>query len=302
MDRLKRLEVFVAVAEVGTFVGGARRLGVSAPAVTRAITALEDHLGVKLFHRTTRSVRLTEEGTRYLADAKDVLERLRAAEDAVAGAHGAAAGRLRITAPLEFGYRHIARVLPDFLRAHPRVDVEALFNDRRVDMVDEGFEVALRIGHLPDSSLIERRIGHVRHVVCASPRYAAAAGITQPSELARADVVVSRALTPASEWRFGEHVVRLAPRFTCNTVAGAVAMVTSGWGVTRALSYQVAEELARGDLVVLLPSFEPPPIPVHLVYAGGRTASARARLFVDFLAERLAEEGALTGIVGGVAR
>jgi len=297
MDRLKRLEVFVAVAREGTFVGGARRLGVSAPSVTRGINALERHLGVKLFTRTTRSVRLTEAGARYLGDCEEVLDRLRAADDAVAGTHGAAVGRLRVTAPVEFGYRHIARWLPDFLRAHPRVEVEALFSDRRVDLIDEGFEVALRIGHLPDSSLVARRIGSVREIVCASPRYTAAARVAKPSDLAQLDVVVSRPLTPTAAWRFGEQVVRLTPRFTSNTVAGAVATVAAGWGVTRVLSYQVGDALARGELMVLLASFEPPPVPVHLVYAGGRSASARARLFVDFMADRLADEGDLAEVV-----
>lgn len=297
MDRVKQLEVFVAVAEAECFVGGARQLGLSAPVVTRGINKLEERLGAKLLARTTRVVRLTEAGTRYLADCKVVLEHLRAADDAVTGAYGTPVGTLRVTAPLEFGYRHIARLLPDFLAAHPRVDIEALYTDRLVDLVDEGFEVAVRIGHLPDSSMVARRLGLVREVVCASPRYAAAASIRTPADLAELDLVVSRALTQTSEWRFEQHVVRLRPRLISNTVAGAVAAVAAGWGVTRVLSYQVGAELDRGELVVLLEDFEPPPLPVHLVYIGGRAASARARLLVDFLADRLATQAHLAEVL-----
>lgn len=288
MDRLGQLEVFVAVAEVGSFVGAGRRLGVSAPVVTRAVHQLEERLGAKLFLRTTRSVRLTEAGAGYLADCREVLERLRAADDAVGGRHGAAVGRLRLTAPVEFGHRHLAPLLPAFLAAHPRVEVEALFTDRNVDLIDEGYEVALRIGHLPDSSLVARRVGTVRQVLCASPEVAASAALTHPQQLAEVDVVLSRPLTPTSGWQLGEHLVRLQPRLTTNTVAGAVAAVVAGLGVTRALSYQVGDALERGALVLLLEDFEPAPLPVHLVYPGGRSASARARLLVEFLSTRLA--------------
>lgn len=298
MDRLKQLEVFVAVAEAESFIGAARQLGVSGPSVTRGIHQLEEHLGVKLFARTTRSVRLTEVGTQYLTDCRGVLERLRAADEAVTGSYGSPVGTLRVTAPLEFGYRHVAPLLPAFLEAYPRVDVEAVFTDRPVDMVEEGVEVALRIGKLPDSSQVARRLGYVRTVLCASPSYVASRPIETPSDLAQADLIVARALTPTSEWRFGEHVVRLRPRLVSNTVAGAVAAARAGWGVTRVLSYQVCSELIEGELVVLLEDLEPPPVPIHLVYAGGRAASARARLLVDFLSERIRAKGDLSVLLG----
>lgn len=298
MDRLKQLQVFVAVAEAESFIGGARQLGVSGPVVTRAINKLEAHLGAKLFTRTTRAVRLTQVGTRYLVDCREVLEALRAADDAVTGSYGAPVGRLRITAPHEFGVRHVAPLLPEFLAAWPRVDVEAVFTDRVVDMVGEGVEVALRIGDLPDSSLMARRLGHVREIVCASPSYAPAASVSTPADLAALDLIVSRAITPTSEWRFGKDVVRLRPRMVSNTVAGAVAAATAGWGITRVLSYQACAELIRGDLVILLEDFEAPPVPVHIVHTGGRVASARARLLVDFLADRISAQEDLAHILG----
>ena len=303
MDRLKQLEVFVAVAEAESFIGGARRLGLSAPTVTRGINQLEQRLGAKLFARTTRVVRLTEAGAQYLRDCRILLEQWRAANDSVAGVYGAPAGRLRISAPLEFGHRHIASLLPEFLASYPKIDVEALFTDRLVHMVDEGIDVALRIGSLADSSLMARRIGHVREVICASPRYVTARRLSEPCDLAELDLVVARALTPTSEWRLREHAVRVKPRLIVNSVAAAVAAVCSGWGVTRVLAYQVSRELLDGDLVVLLEDFEPPPVPVHLVYTGGRAGSARARLLVDFLAERLPQEEGLAAILclgGGV--
>lgn len=289
MDRLRTMETFVAVAEAESFAAAARELGVSAPSATRAIGALEARLGVRLFVRTTRSVRLTETGGLYLEECRRILGELTAAEEAVAGAFTRPAGHLRVTASTQFGRVYVVPILTDFLDAYPAVTAEGLFVDRIVNLLDEGIDVAVRIGELADSGLIARRVGEVRRIVCASPEFLARHGEPRtPAELAEARTICALPVTPGAVWRFkGGASVRVRSRLRVSTVQTAIEAVLTGWGITRLLSYQVGPELAAGRLCRILREYEPDPLPIHLVHPEGRRPAEKVRAFLDFAAERL---------------
>jgi DNA-binding transcriptional LysR family regulator len=268
MDRLDELAVFVAILDAGSLTVAARRLLRSAPAVTRALAALEARLGARLIQRTTRRLTPTEAGRRLAADARRALtaygDALRPSADA------APHGMLRITAPLIFGRRHVTPVVASFLAAYPAMQAELVLADRNLDLLEEELDVALRIGPPADTLRSAHPVGEVRRVVVASPAYLLAHGEpAAPADLARHAVVhvVSRPTPP--EWRFRiggrERVVRLAPRLTVNEIEAALVAVRAGHGITRVLSYQVAEELAAGTLLRLLRAYEPPALPVSLV-------------------------------------
>jgi DNA-binding transcriptional LysR family regulator len=295
MDRLDELRLVVAILDGGSLAEAGRRLGLSPPAVTRALAALEDRLGVRLLDRTTRRRAPTEAGQRLADHARRLLADYAEAMAEAAGEAAAPRGRLRIAAPLVFGRRHVAPIVTLFLDAQREVSAELQLSDRPVDLLEEGIDVALRIGHLPESGLVARRVGTLRRVVAASPSYLAARGTpSTPADLAAHETVQFSSLGAATEWRFaapatGEAVaVRVAPRFTVTQAEAAVAAACAGGGVVRALSYQVAEELAEGRLVRLLRAFEPPPVPVHLVFPTARLMAPRLRAFLDFAAPLLA--------------
>ena len=292
MDKINSMRVFIAVAEAEGFAPAARQLGLSPPAVTRAIAALEERIGTRLLHRTTRLVRLTEAGARYLADAKRILAEIEEAEGAAAGAHAQPRGLLTVTAPVLFGRMHVAPVVMEFLELHPEVSVRLLLLDRVTDLLDEGIDVALRIAHLQDSSLHAVRVGSVRRVTCASPDYLARRGTPlQPADLAGHDTIGFWAQGVEAEWVFGsppkQHRVRPASRLLVNTADVAIAAALAGRGITRILSYQIASELRDNRLGIILEEHEYLPLPIHLVHAGGRRVSAKVRAFVDFAATRL---------------
>ncbi|WKB51254.1 LysR family transcriptional regulator [Eleftheria terrae] len=296
MDRLECMQVFVAVAEAAGFAAAARRLRLSAPAVTRAVVALEQQVGARLLHRTTRSVRLTEAGERYLLDCKRILADIEEAEASAGGAYAEPQGQLSVTASVMFGRLHVAPLVLDFLDAHPRMRVRTFFVDRVVHLIDEGLDVAVRIAHLPDSSLTALPVGMVRRVVVAAPTYLAARGVPkQPADLAAHDAIGgSQTGGPDQPWQFGgppgdgaRQLVQPRVRLLVNAGEVSIDAALAGHGVTRALSYQVADAVRAGRLQIVLAEFEPPPIPVHLVYAEGRKAAAKVRAFVDFAAERL---------------
>jgi len=292
------MRVFVAVADVKSFAGAARQLRSSPAAVTRAIAALESHLGARLLHRTTRSLRLSEAGERYLADCRRILGELNQADALASGAHVEPQGHLAVTAPVLFGRIHIAPLLLEFLKAHPKVQARALFVDRVVHLIDEGMDVALRIAHLPDSSLSALKVGTVRRVVVASPDYLARHGEPRtPEELGRHEAIgISTSGGPFTPWQFArpdDPTRRLHPapspgvQLTVNGSEVGILAARAGHGLTRAMSYQVAEHVASGHLRIVLAAFEPAPVPVHLVHPEGRLAAAKVRAFIDFAAARL---------------
>lgn len=299
MDRLHMMEVFAAVADRGSFAKAARELALSPAAVTRAVTALEDRLGARLLLRTTRSVRLTEAGARFLADTHRILEDISEAEDAAAGTHAAPRGILNVTAPAIFGRMYITPLLRDWLDLHPGVSVHALFVDRIVSMTEEGIDVAIRIGDLPDSTLTAIKVGVVRRVVVGAPGYFARHGIPgHPGDLtSHFAVTVDNAALRAVDWRFADGLLgaRIPSRLSVNTLDAAIDTALTGWALARILSYQVAPHVAAGTLQVVLQAFEPPPLPIHIVHQEGRRVSAKLRGFIDFAVERLRATPAIYG-------
>lgn len=292
MDKISSMRVFIAVADAEGFAPAARQLGLSPPAVTRAIAALEERIGTRLLHRTTRLVRLTEAGARFLVDARRILAEIEEAEAAAAGDHARPRGLLTVTAPVLFGRMHVAPVVLDFLELHPEVSIRLLLLDRVTDLLDEGIDVALRIAHLPDSSLNAVRVGSVRRVTCAAPGYLARRGTPlTPADLAGHDTIGFGIPHTERDWVFGSgpklQRVKPASRLLVNTADVAIAAAVAGRGITRVLSYQIASELSCKRLQLLLEKFDEPPVPIHLVHAEGRRPSAKLRVFIDFAAGRL---------------
>jgi len=296
MDRFETMRVFVAVAETQGFAAAARRLAMSPPAVTRAVLTLEDRIGARLLHRTTRVVRLTDAGARFLADCKRILADVDDAEASAAGSHAEPRGQIGVTAPILFGRMHVVPIILDFLERYPDISTRLLFRDSLVDLIGDAFDVAIRIAHLPDSSLRAIQVGSVRRVVCASRAYLAAHGTPQtPDELSQHETIAFSASAEPAEWTFAAgRTVTPAARFTVSGSDVAIAAAVAGRGITRVLSYQIASEVRAGKLEIILAEFEPPPLPINVVYAEGLRAAARVRTFVDFAVDRLRSVKALT--------
>lgn len=299
MDRFHLMSVFVAVAEEESFAGGARRLGMSPPAVTRAIAMLEEHLGIKVLTRTTRFVRATDAGLRYLESARRIIAEAEEADEAAAGVHAAPRGHLAVTAPVLFGSIYVMPGIVDYLKRYPDVSVSAMFLDRVVNLLEEGLDVGVRIGELPDSSMRAIQVGHVRRVVCAAPEYLKQYGMLhEPQDLVTHRVICAIPVSPANEWRFGTgkmlESVKIHPRLTVTNNDAAIQAALQGLGVTRLMSYQIAAHLAAGRLTRVLADYEPPPLPIHVLHREGRQASAKVRSFVDLLVERLRADIALS--------
>ena len=292
MDRFHQLQVYVAVAEEEGFAAAARRLQLSPPAVTRAVASLEETLGVKLLDRTTRHVRVTEAGRRYLEDARQLLARLAAADEAAVGINTEPRGHLAVTAPVMFGRLHVLPGIVEYLQLYPAMEVEAVFLDRPVNLLEEGLDIGVRIGELPDSSMRALRVGSVRHVLVAAPAYLERHGSPQaPADLSKHTLIASTAGGFGPKWRFAdsasEQVLKIKPRLTVTSNEAVITAVREGFGIARLLSYQVAADIESGHLQALMPQYEPPVFPVHILHRDGRHASTRVRSFIDLLAQRL---------------
>lgn len=306
MDTFDVMKTFVAVADQRSFAKAARGLGLSAPAVSRAVAGLEEKIGAQLLRRTTRSVTLTEAGEHYRDDCRRILADVRAAEAAAGGAHDVPRGELRVTAPRMFGRIHVAPLLAGFLAEHPEISVRGVFEDHIVHLLDDGFDVAIRIARLPDSGLAAVRVGEVRRMAVASPEYLRRRGVPRtPADLA-AHMVVAYSVGGGfpTAWEFsagrgkkGTRGVSITPpsSFSTNSNESAIAAALAGYGIARTLSYQVADAVADGRLQVVLRDYELPPSPVQLVHGGGRRPPAKVRAFVDYFALRLRREPILSG-------
>lgn len=286
VDRFEAMSVFVAVAEQRGFARAAKALGLSRSAVTRLVAALEDHLSIRLLQRTTRSVTLTDAGARYLERARRILAEVDDAERAARAERSAPAGRFVVSAPQVFGRREVAPLLHDFLVAHPAVIGELTLTDRVVNIVEEGVDVAVRIGVLEDSSLRSRQVGTTRRVVVASPDYLAAnARLRTASELSRHRTIQFTGLTPLPEWHFhssrGAIRAPIRPSFSTNDAEAAIGLAERGGGLVMVLGYQVGERVKSGRLRIVLAQNEPPPLPIQLVYPSTRLLSAAVRAFID---------------------
>lgn len=301
LDRLDAMAAFVAVADAASFATAARTLGRSATAVTRAVQGLEDQLGTRLFHRTTRAVALTDAGARQLERCRRVLAEYAAFETMADDDRREPGGRLTITAPVMFGRLHVCPIVVDFMTDHPKVTVDFLLLDRVVGLVEEGIDVGVRIGHLPDSSLRAIRVGSVRRVLLAAPDHLAHHGAPEtPDALGEHPVVGIANLTGTPDrWAFAmpdgaEKTITVRPRLTVTQVEAGLAAAAAGAGITRALSYQAERMIAEGALVPILTGFEPPPIPIHVVHPAGRHLSLAARRFIDAVTNGLRRAPALT--------
>jgi DNA-binding transcriptional LysR family regulator len=298
MDRLSAMAAFVAVVDEAGFAAAARKLGQSPPAVTRAVAELESRMGVRLLTRTTRSVRLTEAGTRYAADCRRILADVADSEASTIGAHSQPRGHLVITAPVLFGRMYVMPIVAEYLERYPETDVSCWYVDRVVNLIEEGIDVAVRIGDLADSSLQAVGVGRVDRVVCASRRYLKRYGVPrEPRELGEHRIVSAGAVTPTHEWSFvadGRPLrVRVRPRLATTSNDSAIVAALNGFGITRVLSYQIAEYIKAGKLERMLEKFEPSPLPIHVVHREGRHAAQKARAFVDLAVERLRADTSL---------
>ena len=298
MDRLQAMTTFVAVVESGGFASAARKLNLSPPVVTRAVAELEERLGLRLLTRTTRVVRVTDAGARFAEDCRRILADIEEAETVATGTHAAPRGTLTLTAPVLFGHLYVTPILVRYLQQYPEVDAQCLFLDRVVNVVEEGIDVAVRIGELPDSSLQAVRVGRVRRVLVAAPSYLKSQGVPlRPEDLAQHTVVSASGVTPVSEWRFNDAgkplLQRMQPRMRTTTNDSAIAAAVAGLGVTRLLSYQVAAYVRSGALQVLMEDFESAPLPVHVVHHEGRRATQKVRAFIDLAVYTLRTDPAL---------
>lgn len=298
MDRLQAMTTFVAVVDSGGFASAARKLNLSPPVVTRAVAELEERLGLRLLTRTTRFVRVTEAGARYAEDCRRILAEVEEAETAAAGTQATPRGTLTVTAPVLFGQLYVTPILVSYLQQFPEVDAQCLFLDRVVSFVEEGIDVAVRIGELPDSSLQATRVGRVRPVLVAAPAYLEARDTPRrPEDLAEHSIISAAGVNPVSEWRFNDDgkplLQRLQPRMRTTTNDSAIAAAVAGLGIARLLSYQVAAHVRSGALQVVLEDFEGAPLPVHVVHHEGRRVTQKVRAFVDLAVDRLRSDPAL---------
>lgn len=290
MDRLDAMQAFVAVADQQGFAPAARKLGLSPSAVTRLIAALEERLGARLLQRTTRQVALTDAGSRYLARVRRILADVEEAEEAVEGERTRPGGRLVISAPVGFGRLHVSPVVSAWLKRYPEVGADLRLSDRMINLVEEGVDLAVRIGHLPDSTLVARHVGEMRRIVVASKDYLKRHGEPKrPADIASHQTIQFGAMTAVPDWRFVEdgREIRVAPspRLTTNSADAAIQHAEQGGGLTRVLAYQAAASLNVGRLKIVLAKFEQPPLPIHIVYPTSRLLSAKVRTFIDLVTE-----------------
>jgi DNA-binding transcriptional LysR family regulator len=292
VDQLGALATFVRVVDAGSLSGAARSLPSSLTSVSRQISALEQHYGTPLLLRTTRRLALTDDGRILYERAKSILGDLREVEATLSRGHQQPSGRIRISAPTLMGRLLIAPLLAEFLRRYPALTLDLLLVDRAVDMVDEDIHLSLRVGHLPDSQLVARKLADLRMIVCASPAYLERSGVPQtPADLSRHDCLVFSDTPGIAEWRFKkgsktEGRIRIAGRLWVNSLDAVVSAAKQGAGIVRVPSWQVEAEIAAGGLQRILLDFEPPPTPLHLLFQPSRLASPKTRVFVDYLLER----------------
>jgi DNA-binding transcriptional LysR family regulator len=288
MDRIDAMHAFVTVAELRGFAPAARKLKLSPSGVTRLIAALEDRLGARLLQRTTRSVTLTDAGTRYLERAKRILADVEEAEHAAEGERTRPSGWLVVSAPVGFGRLHVSPVMSAYLTRYGEVSGELRLEDRMVSLVDDGVDLAVRIGELADSSLVARQVGTMRRIVVASPGYLKAHGEPKrPDAIASHQTIQFGATAGLADWRFlddGREIrINIAPRLATNNADAAIQYAEAGGGLTRVLAYQAREAIKRGGLKIVLQKFELPAMPIHIVYPTSRLLSAKVRSFIDLV-------------------
>lgn len=298
-DQLHLMSVYVAVAEEQSFSAAARRLSISAPAVTRAIAALEKKLAIKLLNRTTRFVRMTQVGERYYDDAKRIVDEVKIANDTAAGINATPLGNISITAPVLFGKMFVMPSIIEYLNTYTETKVNAVFLDRVVNLIDEGLDVGIRIGELPDSSMRALKVGKIRLVLCASPEYLKLHGIPQtPEDLKKHTIISSQGLSANNDWKFEDKQksslsVKVNPRLVVTSNDAAIEAAKNSLGIARLLSYQIAPNLTSGELKTVLEPYQPAAKPIHIVHRENQYTSAKVRAFIDLIANNLRKNSAL---------
>lgn len=292
MDRLDAMATLVAAVDCGSLSAASRALGVPLATVSRKVSELEGHLRTQLVIRTSRKLVLTEAGLAYIAASRRILDEIEDAERTASGEYRAPRGHLTITAPVMFGRLHVEPVLLEFLKAYPEISARLVLADQVVNLVDDQVDVAIRIGRLPDSSMIATRLGAVGWVTCASPQYLETRGTPQtPAELDQHDCIMFEGIYSNNLWSFKRGKETMArpirPRLAVNTADAAIAAAIAAAGITHVLSYQVADAVATGALRLILRPFESEILPVHIVYAGQSQMPLKLRAFLDFAAPRL---------------
>ncbi len=294
MDRLEAMSILLKIVDRGSFSRASRELGVPLATVSRKVTELEAHLGARLLTRTTRKIALTDAGAVYIASARRILEEIEETERVVAGEFNGPRGELILTAPVLFGRLQVLPIVTAFLATYPEIDIRLLLSDRNLHLIEDHVDLAVRIGPLPNSSMIATRVGVIRTVVCASPEFLAGHGVPQsPGELASMPTVNFDFIAPGSIWSFrrkdakGLSDVAIKPRLTVSTAEAAVSAAQASVGVTRVLHYQCADAVRDNALRIVLSKFEPEPLPVHLIYTGASVLPTKTRFFLDFAATRL---------------
>ena len=290
MDRIDAMQAFVAVADLQGFAPAARRLGLSPSGVTRLVAGLEDRLGARLLQRTTRSVALTDVGARYLERIRRVLADVEEAEGSVGDERTRPSGRLVVSAPVGFGRLHVSPVMSAYLTRYPEVSGDLRLSDRMINLVEDGVDLAVRIGHLPDSSLVARHVGEMRRIVVASNNYLKQRGEpATPEAIASHETIQFGAISASPEWRFvrSDREVRVActPRFSTNSADAAIQYAEQDGGLTRVLAYQAADAIKAGRLRIVLAKFEQPALPIHIVYPTSRLLSSKVRTFIDLVTD-----------------
>jgi len=294
MDKFQSMDVFVQIAEHGSLTAAAEAVGKSLPSVVRILAVLEESLEVRLFNRTTRRIALTEEGRVYLEQCRKILADVREAERALGRHQSEPSGKITVTAPVRFGEIHVAPAVAGFLERYPETQVNLLLLDRVVDLIEEGVDIAVRIAHLADSSLIAKPIGSIRQVVCAAPALLQRVGEPlHPQALSELPCVRFTGISPGSEWEFMDGdkdlVVPVKSSLTCNSISASVNACAAGVGFGRFFCYQVMPLVREGRLAMVLREFEQPPIPLSLVYPHARLLSSRVRTMIDWLAEGIGQ-------------
>ena len=301
VDRFDAMSVLVAAVDAGSLSAAARRLGMPLASVSRRVAELEERLGTRILLRSTRGLSLTEPGEAYLAACRTILEQVGEAERVAAGEFSVPKGLLAVSAPIVFGRLHVLPIITAFLNIYPEVDVRLEQSDRTVSLIEEHIDAAIRIGHLPDSSMRARRVGQVRRIVCASPGYLSDRGRPErPDDLPLHDCITFENLMSSDRWQFGEgreqRYVEIRSRMVVNTAEAAIDAAAAGLGLTRVLSYQVVDAIAAGRLEIVLQDDEPTPWPVNILYGSGLVPQ-KLRAFIDFAAPRL--ESILSANTGG---
>ena len=294
MDRALEMQVFCAVVDKGSFVGAAEPLVMSKAAISRYVSCLEERLGARLLHRTTRRLSLTEEGRQFYNQAKEILAMMEEAEESVSSVAPEANGVLRVNAPVSFGILHLGPVWVDFMRAYPKVELDISLNDRLVDLVEEGFDVAVRIARMENSSLVGRRLASTRMCLCASPSYLAShAPIRTLADLTKHGVVAYTHFSGGSDWVFegpnGRESVRTRSIIRCNNGDTCRSITLAGGGVSLQPSFMVAEDIRNGELVEVLSEYKSVELGIYAVYPSRKHLAPKVRVLINFLVERFAD-------------